>query len=430
MTFQFTDKVSVGGTRTTKDGFLVADVKIARTGIQIYGGSEVGKPTMDTVRVYRSPEEVFREDAMASFAHRPVTNDHPEHMVDATNWKAVSVGGVGDQVARDGDYVRVPMVLMDRAAIDDFNAGKRELSCGYTCDLDWTPGTTADGEKYDAQQVGITGNHVALVGRGRAGSSCRIGDSWTSPPAPTTPVKDSRMDPALRTVMVDGFSISTTDQGLQAIERLQSQLRDSGVLVTARDTAMATLRTEHQAALDGANGQLAALRTAHQGQLEAKDGEIAALKATHTTELQAKDGEIAALRTQAPTPEALDALVQARGRTLQAARAILGDSYTGVGKTDDQMRRDAATKRMGAENIDGKSDEYVRACFDTLARTLPTGAQDPIRQTLIGDAAPGGSPPRSARNEDPQAARQAANDAWRKRNQELESAWSKPVGQA
>ena len=47
--------------RTTADGYLVATPRIARTGIQIYNGAEVGRPEMPQVRIYRPPEEVFRD---------------------------------------------------------------------------------------------------------------------------------------------------------------------------------------------------------------------------------------------------------------------------------------------------------------------------------------------------------------------------------
>ncbi|WP_312879867.1 DUF2213 domain-containing protein [Phyllobacterium trifolii] len=39
---QFTDAVTVAGKRRRDDGYLVADARIARTGIQNYLGSEVG----------------------------------------------------------------------------------------------------------------------------------------------------------------------------------------------------------------------------------------------------------------------------------------------------------------------------------------------------------------------------------------------------
>lgn len=173
----FTDRATISGTHRTADKYLAADARIARTGIQIYSGREVGKPGMASVRVYRSPEEVFAPAAMASIAHKPITLDHPADNVDASRWKGTAVGWTGESVTRDGSSIRVPMMVADAGAIASIDSGVRELSAGYTCDLDWTPGTTPDGEAYDARQVGIRVNHVAIVPRGRAGSECRIGDS-------------------------------------------------------------------------------------------------------------------------------------------------------------------------------------------------------------------------------------------------------------
>lgn len=177
MTIALADRATISGTHRTADGYLAADARIARTGIQIYSGREVGRPDLAVVRVYRSPEEVFAKDAMTSAAHRPMTLDHPAQHVDATRWKGIAVGWTGDAVTRDGETIRVPMMVADAAAIADIEAGKRELSCGYSCDLDWTPGTTPEGEAYDARQIGIRVNHVAIVQKGRAGSACRIGDN-------------------------------------------------------------------------------------------------------------------------------------------------------------------------------------------------------------------------------------------------------------
>ncbi len=38
---KFTDLAPIAGTRRTADGYLVADVRTARTGIQLYAGHEI-----------------------------------------------------------------------------------------------------------------------------------------------------------------------------------------------------------------------------------------------------------------------------------------------------------------------------------------------------------------------------------------------------
>lgn len=76
---EFSDAVAISGTRTTNDGYLVADCRVARTGIQEYMGYELGdgKDASKVYRIYRPEDEVFKKDALQSYAYRPITLGHP-----------------------------------------------------------------------------------------------------------------------------------------------------------------------------------------------------------------------------------------------------------------------------------------------------------------------------------------------------------------
>src|SRR5699024_9598617 len=150
----------------------------------------------------------FSPEAMHSFAHRPLTNDHPPEEVTADNWSKYAKGYTGDKIARDGDYIRVPLLMTDADTIKDAEGGKREMSVGYSAEIDWTPGTTPSGLHYDAIQRKIRANHVALVQNGRAGHGARIGDSGSPPNTATT--KEGRKMADNRTVVVDGLTVETT----------------------------------------------------------------------------------------------------------------------------------------------------------------------------------------------------------------------------
>ncbi len=166
--------------RLTRDGYMVAVARIARTGVQSYSAGELGladRAADEIVRVYRPAEEVFAPEAMASLAHRPMTMDHPSEAVTADNWKRHAIGTTGGEVTRDGDTVSVPLTLMDASAIAEVQAGKRQLSVGYSCELVFEDGVTPEGETYDAVQRGIRGNHVAVCGLARGGPRLRIGDA-------------------------------------------------------------------------------------------------------------------------------------------------------------------------------------------------------------------------------------------------------------
>ena len=172
------DKLTIDSKRRTRDGYLTVSARVARANnVQTYLGSEVGKPGQAMVRVFRPASEVFSADTMQSFAHRPVTLGHPNSSVSAKNWRDVAKGWSDGDVARDGDFIRVSMLLADADAITAVESGTRELSMGYDCTLDFTPGVSPSGEAYDAIQRGIRSNHIAVVAQARGGPELRMGDS-------------------------------------------------------------------------------------------------------------------------------------------------------------------------------------------------------------------------------------------------------------
>lgn len=151
----------------TPQGFLRVDAYLTRTGIFEY------RTPAGTRRELRRDADVFASRSLESFSLAPVTDDHPPEMLSPENAREYQRGQLGESVRRDGEFVRAPMLIVDASLIAKMEAGKLEVSCGYTCDLDETPGTF-NGQRYDAVQTNIRGNHVAVVERGRAGSACSV----------------------------------------------------------------------------------------------------------------------------------------------------------------------------------------------------------------------------------------------------------------
>lgn len=374
---QFTDAVTVEGKpRRTADGYLVAEARCVRTGIQLYAGDEVGKPDMATVRVYRPEAEVFADAALQSFTHAPVTINHPKDMVTADNWKDLAVGEVSTAAKRDGEWVMLPLILKDAAAIAAVEGGKRELSAGYVCSLDWTPGKTPAGEAYDAIQTDIKINHLALVDRARAGSKARIGDgAWGATPMDeATPEKDPPM--TLKTVTVDGIPVEVTDQGATVIATLQQRLADAGKKASDAEAA-------------------------HAAAIAAKDADLAK-----------KDAEIDGLKGKVLDQSAVDKLVADRANLVAVAGKIAPAVKT-EGLTDADIKKAVVTAKLGDAAVKDKADAYIDARFDILAEdAAKTTDADPFRaavqngiKTSVGDA-------------------QAANDALSKSVGDL-NAWRK-----
>lgn len=111
---------------------------------------------------------------MATLVMAPLTNDHPNEAVNPGNIKQLQIGVVGEQIeSKEDQFIAAHVTVMDAAAIQDVESGVVELSCGYDCDEDETPGTFM-GEAYDIIQRNIRYNHVALVPRGRAGREVKL----------------------------------------------------------------------------------------------------------------------------------------------------------------------------------------------------------------------------------------------------------------
>lgn len=157
-------------TRTPQGGLRV-DAAVSRTGILLYTN-----PDGSTRREYRPPAEVFAPESLATIAAAPVTNLHPGRgRVDAEDWRTLAVGHVGESIRQDGDHVAATLYVQDRHVIDLIESGqRREVSLGYDLDYDPTPGTSPEGERYDGIQRNIRVNHVALVPKGRSGSSVAL----------------------------------------------------------------------------------------------------------------------------------------------------------------------------------------------------------------------------------------------------------------
>lgn len=368
---RFVDSAPVSGIRRTADGYAVAEVPVARTGTQVYAGYEVGRPDMPRAVGYRPPEAVFADSFLASIAHRPVTDDHPKEAVTSKNWRDLAHGYTGDTIRKDeaNGLIYVPLMLADEDAIQRVERNeKREVSCGYTCDIEWTAGTTPEGEKYDFVQRPSTLNHVALVLRGRAGSSCRVGDSWQ-------PINDEK-EPivGVKTITHDGVPIEVTDAAEAVINKLKAQLVDAGEKLADEESA----------------------HIATKAVIATKDGEIAALTQ------KVADGAI--------TPAKLAEMVTARSALVAKAKAIHDADYTA--DDDSAIMRKAVEAKMGDA---GKAlnDGAIAGAFAVLSNSAPV--TDAFRKTVADGVKP-------AEKFDPAADRE-------KRKQSLGDAWMKPYGQ-
>lgn len=386
----FDNGLVLDGARRTGDGYLVADVKVARTGIQLYKGSEVGRPDLDVVRVYRPEAEVFAQDALHSFAWKPVTFGHPKDAVNADNWRKLAVGQVGDEVKRDGDFVRVPLVLMDASVIREVEAGTRQLSMGYSAELVWGDGTTPTGEAFDATQVGIRANHLAVVTVARGGPALAIDGQETDG-------KDQSMTAILQKLMVDGIQCEVTDVSAAIINRHIASLQGQ---IDKLTKAAEEAEDKAKAAKDAADAEIAKVTT------EAKQAADAAAAQIATLTKQVEDAKV--------TPAHLDQLAKDRGDAIEKARKVVGDKLVVDGKTTAEVKRQAVDAYLG-DAAKAFSDDQVDIAFATMTAkdTGTARGADPVRD---GIRRAGGLAPTDDRAKAWEESGATLRDAWQHGN--------------
>jgi len=333
-----------GSARITKDGYFVADALVARANnVQEYLAGELGltdRNPADVVRVFRPEAEVFHKDALASLAHRPITLDHPKESVKAENWRTLAVGDVGGEVMRDGEFVRVPIKVMDSAAITSLQNDRREFSLGYTAEITAQDGSY-EGQSYDYVAKTFRYNHLAAVRNARGGTELRIIDERSITPPEKT----------MKLTIGDAKDVDLSDGAAVA------------VAVGALNTKLADA--------DKANGTLAANLATVTASVEAKDGEIAALSAK--------------LADAVITPEKLQLMADARSKLLDAAR-IAVPAIVADGKSDADIRKEVVSAKLGDAAKD-MSDAAIEGAFAVLTADAAKVVHPMGQPAVIGDAA-------------------------------------------
>lgn len=303
------DNVAIKATKTS-EGFIRDAPIVGRTGILKYQNADGS-----TRYEYRPPEEAFNADSLASLQGKPITVGH-KAMVSAGNAARVQpIGTVLTSGRQDGDTIRADIVIYD------LPTSARELSCGYSLDLDETPGKTPDGQHYDAVQRNIRYNHVAVVPRGRAG---------------------------IARLNMDGEQVIDDEK--------------KGTTKMANDT-MTKVRTDSGLEYDAAP-EVGVY-------VEKLKNDIAAAKKEHDT-LQAKyDAALADIDKVKKEKQELEKTAKDNFDTAVAERVKMLDvankhNIDGAEKMNNTDIKKAVIKSVRGEaiNLDDKSDDYINAAFD------------------------------------------------------------------
>lgn len=328
----FVDRIQVPTKRTMTDaGQMIVPCAFARTGVQLYTAKQLNlkdREPNELIEVHREAADVFHVDSMASFRSAPVTVGHPKDAdgkpiaVTIDNSVELQVGMLEGAPHRMEDTLSGVLVLTHQKALVALDNDESELSAGYVCDIE-----EVDGKLF---QRNIKANHIAIVKRGRAGSSCRISDDAEDVIYALEEVKQKEI--------LDSVDDKVVVQ--DAVSALAKVIVEDAVVLVAVQDELAKSVDAVKVLEDAAVAQAVIMKS--------KEEEIA--KGVTALEDAIKIGE--------------ENVVE-RCEVLDAARYISDISDLGD-KSIDEIRKLVIADQKPDLDLEGKEPAYVRAIFDML----------------------------------------------------------------
>lgn len=157
--------------------WLIKDNPITKAGIFPYLGKQIS-PSLEPDKIYQvyRPEEEIKK-AADTFKLVPLVDDHTMLGPEFTPAEQKGVHGVlGEDIQERNGTLFADVKIFSEQLKREIQDGKKELSLGYFCKYDLTPGQY-NGMHYDAVQRDLKGNHIALVDNGRMGHDVRVMDA-------------------------------------------------------------------------------------------------------------------------------------------------------------------------------------------------------------------------------------------------------------
>ena len=342
----------------TSQGYLRADAYATRAGIFSYL-----LPDGSVHRELRPPEEVFRPDSLETLSQIGVTNNHPPEPLNASNTKTFAVGFTGEAVERNDSFVQCRLTVTDSNTIRQMTDNqKRELSCGYLCDVDETPGVW-QGQPFDAIQRNIRYNHLAIVDQGRAGPEVRIRMDSNE----ARMVTDDDIVPAQNNTDEKNKTkkvLRDKDGSLSLTHETKNQRPEGGSFMNMNMAKIKIDNVEYETSevvakvLADKQNKIEELSK----RLETLQGRCDALE----VDLNKKDSEIETIKESKPDPKALMAMARSRLDLEDFAKKVLGAETKFDEKSDSLLKKEIVQKISPEVKLDNKSEEYINGSFDFI----------------------------------------------------------------
>lgn len=366
-----------GETIVTDEGFIKARAIVTRTGVFLYKNAD------GTIRKeLRHPDDVLQNDSLDSMKMIPMVNGHPaERLVNSENAKRLSIGYTGETVDKEDPFIVANLVVTDANAIKEIlSKEKVQLSLGYTVDLEPEQGFYF-GEPYDFRQRNIKYNHLALVDTARAGPEARIALDGEDAEEYQ---KEGAIMAKTKKIKIDGEEYMVDNE---VGEKVESMIEQKERLLKEKDALEAKIE-----ALENEMDKSNAERDSMAEKLEER-------KSKDSINAQGKEEEPtyrdpqprSTMETHVPSPNVttstgedlphvskvdaadVNTLVRERVRLHKMAERILDKKI--LARLDDMSEMEIKKSIIKAcqknANLDGKSEVYINARFDSVLEDLP-----------------------------------------------------------
>lgn len=221
---------------------------------------------------FRPAEEVASAEAVESMIGLPLTSDHPEELLDPDTVKEHIEGSVIKAWREEGERpkIRVRLVVFTRSLQREIESGKVELSPGYSCDPDETPGEFR-GQKFHVVQRNVKYNHLAVVDRARTrtptGEVARLDeDDMKKTEMPGEAQADANTN---RTDAMDPMEFGFSEEGAALLVQLPEA--DRAILEKLMTCAKAEAAEEEAIAAGASAEEAEAVEEAAKGEEEMED---------------------------------------------------------------------------------------------------------------------------------------------------------------
>lgn len=325
--------------KKTKEGYLKGTAYISKfNNVQRYFNSD-GSERFE----FRPKDEVLKQEALESLKGIVITCEHPrESFVDSTNVDKFTVGYTGESIIINENKVGINLTITHKDAIAQIQRGKRGLSVGYSLSLRKEDGVF-EGKKYTHVQEGIIANHLSIVQEGNAGPDVKIN---------TDSMQEYRVDSL-------EFEMENEEVNMDSVQ--ENEVKEI-VEEKVEDKEIVEDKVE-----DKTEDKVEAIVTANTDSLES------AIK-----NLNSLVEKLTIIKNNNDSNKGFQETVFARCNLLDNAKRVMNVDKL-HDKSDRFVMEEVLKSKDKTLNLDGKSEDYVKARFDLLIESVK---KEPIKKQI------------------------------------------------